>query len=365
MPVLWGRKYTKQELLDRVGDISQIGGVRKVILDDGPHKGVESVEFRTGGGLRFCAVPGRGMDITLAEYNGRSIAWRSAAGEVSPALYEEPGLGWLRSFAGGLVATCGLTYAGAPCEDMGETLGLHGRIGNTPASNVCLDGEWNGDEYLMWASGKVREARLFGDNVLLKRKISAVLGENRFFIHDSVTNEGPRRSPHMLVYHMNIGFPVVDEGTLLVAPTLEAKPRDAEAEVDKEHYYRMEAPISGFKERCYFHDMAADADGWVQAALINKNMPAGEQFGFYVKYNKNELPRFTQWKMTGTQEYVVGMEPSNCLVDGRAKERERGTLQFLKPGATREYHLEVGVLTDADEVADFEETVKRIKDESL
>lgn len=357
MPILWGRKYTKQELLDRVGDVSQVGGARRMILDDGPYKGVEAVEFRTGSGFYFVSVPGRGMDITIAEHSGRPLAWRSAAGEVSSDFFEEPGTGWLRSFPGGLIATCGLTHAGAPCEDMGETLGLHGRISNTPASNVCVDGEWNGDDYIMWASGKIRECRLFGENLILKRKISATLGENRLFIHDIVANEGPRRTPLMMLYHMNGGFPAVDEGSLFVSPTRNATPRDADAKVDQEHYYRMDGPIAGFKERCYYHDMASDADGWVQVALINKNMPAGEQFGFYVKYNKNELPRFTQWKMTGSQEYVVGMEPANCLVEGRAKERERGTLQFLKPGEEREFHLEVGVLTNADDVAQFEETV--------
>jgi hypothetical protein len=202
---------------------------------------------------------------------------------------------------------------------------------------------------------------LYGENLLLKRKISAVLGENRLQIHDVVTNEGPRRTPHMILYHINGGFPAVDEGSLLVSPTLSATPRDADAEVDKEHYYRMDPPTAGFKERCYFHDMAADPDGWVYAALINKKMPAGEQFGFYVKYNKNELPRFIQWKMNGPQEYVVGIEPANCLVEGRDKDRERGILQFLKPGETREYHVEIGVLANSDDVTQFEEIVARIK----
>ncbi|MCE5315617.1 MAG: aldose 1-epimerase family protein [Armatimonadota bacterium] len=361
MPILWGKKYKKQELLDRVGDIFQIGGVRKVILADGPHQGVEAVEFRTGSGFTFFAVPGRGLDITIAQHNGRSLSWRSAAGEMTPALYEEQGIGWLRSFPGGLVATCGLTYLGAPCEDMGEKLGAHGRYSNTPASNVYVDGEWDGDDYIMWAMGKVRESRLFGENILLKRRVSAVLGENKFQIHDTVTNEGPRRSPHMLLYHINGGFPAVDEGSLFVSPTMNAAPRDADAEVDKEHFYRMDAPTNGFAERCYYHDMAADLDGWVYAALINKNMPAGEQFGFYVKYNKNELPKFIQWKMNGTREYVVGMEPANCLVEGRDKDRQRGILQFLKPGETREYHLEIGVLANADDVAQFEEIVAKIK----
>lgn len=361
MPTLFGKHFSKSDLLERVGDISQIGGARQIRLVGGMHDGVDAVEFRTGSGLNFLAVPGRGLDITVAEHNGRSLAWRSAAGEVSPAFYEEPGLGWLRTFPGGLVTTCGLTYAGAPCEDGADKLGLHGRFSATPASNVWVDGEWEGDEYRMWAVGKVRESRLFGENIVLKRKVSALLGQNRFRIDDEVTNEGPSRTPHMILYHINGGFPAVDTGSLFVSPSMSAQPRDADAEVDKERFYRNDAPTPGFKERCYYHDMASDADGFVYAALINKNLPGGEQLGFYVKYNKRELPKFTQWKMNGTREYVVGMEPANCWVEGRAKERERGTLQFLKSGESREYHVEIGVLTTPDEVGEFEELVESLK----
>lgn len=361
MARLYGKAFTRQELLDRVGDISQLGGARHVRLAGGVFEGVEAVEFRTGSGFYFLAVPGRGLDITVAEHCGRSLAWMSAAGEVTPALYEEPGLGWLRSFPGGLVTTCGLTYAGAPCEDEGVALGLHGRYSNTPATNVWVDGEWDGDEYRMWAVGKVRESRLFGENILLKRKVSAVLGQSKFWIDDVVTNEGPRRTPHMILYHINGGWPAVDAGSTLVSPTRSARPRDADAETDKEHYYLNDPPTVGYKERCYYHDMAADKEGFVHAALVNKNMPGGGAFGFYVKYRLSELPRFTQWKMNGTREYVVGMEPANCWVEGRAKERERGTLQFLEPGETREYHLEIGVLADAQEVAEFEKLVESVR----
>ncbi len=284
----------------------------------------------------------------------------SASGEASPAFYEEPGLGWLRNFPGGLVTTCGLTYVGAPCEDNGEKLGLHGRFSNTPASNVWADGEWDGDEYRMWAAGKVRESRLFGENLLLKRKVSAVLGQNKLWIDDSVTNEGPRRTPHMILYHINGGFPVVDAGTQLVSTSKKVTPRGEIAAKTQEHCFRAEPPTPGFEEACYYHDMAVDAKGFAYSGLINKSLPGGP-FGFYVKFNKKELPEFTQWKNNGTREYVIGMEPSNCRVQGRDVDRLEGRLQFLKPGETREYHLEIGVLTAAEEVAQFEALVQSIK----
>ncbi len=270
MPALFGKYYTRQEILDRVGDVFQIGGARPIMLTDGPHAGVKAVEFRTGSGLYFLAVPDRGLDITIAEHNGRSISWRSAVGEVTPALYEEPGLKWLRNFPGGLLTTCGLTYLGAPCEDEGEQLGLHGRYSNSMASNVWVDGEWDGDEYKMWAVGKVREARLFGENILLKRKVSAMLGQNKIWIDDVVTNEGPRTTPHMILYHINGGFPAIDSGSELISPTIRAIPRDADAEVDKEHYYRNDPPMADYRERCYYHEMKADSQGYVWTALINK-----------------------------------------------------------------------------------------------
>ena len=359
MTSLFGKSYSKKELLERVGDISQVGGVRHMKLVGGSHDWVDVVEFRTGSGLRFLAVPGRGLDISIAEYKGTPLAWRSGAGEVSSSLYEEPGLGWIRSFAGGLVATCGLTYVGAPCEDNGNKLGLHGRVSNTPASNLCVDYGWDGDDYRMWATGRMREYCLKGEDIELKRTISAVLGQNKIWIDDVVTNLSPRRTPHMMLYHINGGFPVVEAGSRFVSSTRRAQPVDDDAKEDMAHFYLNDPPTRDRKDRCYYHDMATDSGGFAYAALVNKNLP--EQLGFCVKYKKSELPMFTQWKVNALQEYVVGMEPANCGVEGRAKERERGTLQFLEPGEVREYHLEISVLSGSEEITDFERHLELIK----
>lgn len=358
MVKLFGTEYKKKELLQRVGDISQIGGVRLHTFGDGVERGVRAVDFRTGSGLNFTVLADRGLDISTAEYKGQALAWRSSTGDTSPAYYEEEKLQWLRSFYGGLVVTCGLTYAGAPCEDQGKPLGLHGRVSNTPASNVCADAEWQGDNYVMWVQGKVRESALFGENIELVRRITAKLGESKLWIHDKVTNLGFQDTEHMILYHINIGFPVIDGGSKLIAPVRDYKPRDADAEIEKELYANLTDPIPGFRERCYYLDIAENTDGKVNAALVNPGFNNGQGFGVYIKYPKKELPKFTEWKMTGEGWYVIGMEPANCWVEGRAKERERGTLQFLKPGETREYHLEIGVLSSQDEINAFEKSVR-------
>jgi len=136
---LFGKEWTREEILQRVGDISQIAGARSVVLNDGPAKGVAAIEVRTGTGFAFTIVPDRGMDISTAEHCGRSLCWRSATEETSAAFYHPQELEWLRTFYGGLVVTCGLTYAGAPCEDEDEKLGLHGRVSNTPARRVSIN----------------------------------------------------------------------------------------------------------------------------------------------------------------------------------------------------------------------------------
>ena len=61
---------------------------------------------------------------------------------VSPAYYEQPEFGFFRNFFAGLLTTCGLSYMGDPNIDNDEELGLHGRISNTDAEDVCISNEW-------------------------------------------------------------------------------------------------------------------------------------------------------------------------------------------------------------------------------
>ena len=358
MAKLYGQEFSRGELMRKIGDISQIAGAKSYQLSDGNEKGVDGVDFRTGTGFNFTVLPGRGMDISYAEYKGQPLCWRSATGSIESSHFDPEGLGWLRGFYGGLLVTCGMTYAGAPCTDEEEELGLHGRISYTPAKNVWTDGQWEGDEYVIWTQGKVREAVVFGENIVLTRKIWAKLGESKLYMRDVVENLGFEPVPHMYLYHINGGFPVVDEDSVLISPTKETTPRDAEAQIDAENYHKFLPPTPGFKERVYYHEMIPDADGYVHAALVNKNFMDGSGFGFYVKYLKSQLPRFIEWKMNGEGTYVVGMEPANCLVEGRDKDRERGILQFLQPGEKREYELEIGVLTSAEMIEELEALCK-------
>jgi len=333
--------HSRESAVKRTGHPSQLGGLRPYTLTDGRANGIRGVDFRTTRGLEFTVLLDRAMDISEARYQGLSVCWRSPAGDVASPYYDPRGLEWLWTFFGGLLTTCGLSQAGAPCTDGGEDLGLHGRISTAPAEQVSLSETWMGDRPVLEVSGLMREARLFGPCLEMRRTISAYGDGAGFVLRDTITNTGARRTPCMLLYHINTGFPLLDDGTELVLPTTSVEPRDAAAEDGKADYAKMHAPVAGYAEKVYFHTMKACKEGCVTVALINRHL--GDGLGLRLRYRAAELPCFTEWKMLGDREYVLGLEPGNCLPMGRAAERAAGRLVELEVGAqiTAGFEIEI------------------------
>jgi hypothetical protein len=361
MARLWGREWTRAELERRVGDLAQLAGVRLVELADGKERGVRAAEVRTGSGFAFTVLLDRGLDISHAEWCGRALNWKSMTEDAHPAYFDPRGLGWVRTFYGGLLVTCGLHWAGAPCLDEraqplrlgARELGLHGYISHTPAKHVWADAAWDGDEYHIWVRGRCQEAIVFGENLVLHREIRTRLGANSLQVVDRVENAGFEPVEHQLLYHVNIGFPAVDGGAELLSPSRAIHPRDAAAQDGHAHARLLDEPADGYHEKAYFHELAAGADGVTGSAIVNRALG----FGAALTYRQAELPYYTQWKMLGPRNYVVGMEPANCLPIGRVAERAAGRLTVLGPRETREYRLEIGALTCESEIEAFEAQV--------
>jgi hypothetical protein len=339
MADLFNRTWTRSELLNYVGDLSQIAGIRLEEWADGSERGLRVADVRTGSGLAFSVLLDRGMDIGPASYKGLPLAWVSPTGWAHPMYHDPQGSGWLRTFGAGLLTGCGLTYLGAPDEDEGESLGLHGRLSHLPAQHMRVDEAWLGDECSFWVEGEMRQARVFGENLRLKRRITAALGGNRINLHDQVENLGATESPLMILYHINLGFPFLDETSQLVAEPHPVAPRDAAAEAGLQEWRRFQKPTPGYEEQVFYHDLPADKNGWAGIQLINQP----RKLGLCVRFQKATLPNLVQWKMMGKGTYVLGIEPANCRVGGRSQERARGALQFLQPGEQREFQIEIEV----------------------
>jgi len=352
---LWGKTYTKTDLLRRVGDIHQLASAQPFELLDGNERGSRAVLLRNAAGLEATIVTERGMALTYVSFQGVPLAFISPTGSVHPSYYEPRGLGWLRTFPGGFLTPCGLTQVGSPSEDAGEELGLHGRVAHIPARNVSWGGKWDddgtehrsggtehrSDEYTIWVKGSMHETRVFGENLVLTRCVSMKLNEPRLWIEDRVENRGFEPTPHMFLQHFNLGFPLVDAASRLVLPEHVTTPRDEEAQAGLDQYTEFSQPVSGYREQVFYHDLQPDAEGKVTVKLVNPAFDHGRGIGVAFHYSREDYPVLVQWKMMGEGLYVVGLEPANCHVSGRAYERKLGTLQVLAPQEARNYTIEV------------------------
>jgi hypothetical protein len=341
MPELWGTQYTRAELVERLGDMRQLADVRPFEFSDGPERGTRGVSIRNAAGLAFRVLLERGMGLYDLQFRGVPIPFLSAAGAVHPAYSDPTGTGWLRSWPGGFLTPCGLTQVGSPCRDGDEQLGLHGRVAGLPAVNTSWGTDWQGDNYLLWVEGEMRESVIFGENLLLRRRIWTRLDASRMWIEDKVENQGFKPSPHMFLQHINLGFPLVGSATRLILPEHTTRPRDESAAAGLADCLSFSNPIADYAEQVFYHDLSADVDGNVEVSLINEAFNRGQGLGLTLRYSKNQYPVFIEWKMMRAGTYIVGLEPSNCLVEGRAAERASGRLQFLQPGEARIYTIEV------------------------
>jgi hypothetical protein len=344
MAKLYGRDWEWDELKRRVGDASQLGGVRRMTIADGPGKGVECAEFDTGAGLAFTVAIDRCLDIPRASYKGVPLCWHSMTGVKHPGLFEAMGTRFLYHFFGGLLTTCGLTSMGAPSKDSGEEYPLHGRASGIPAEGATVWNRWNDNELEMGVSGSMREAALFGPHLRLSRKITALLGENKIRLHDITENAGFEPAPFQILYHINYGFPLLDETSILEIPNTKVTPRDAEAEKDADKWDRFAPPQPGYAEQCFFHEVPADGDGWAACTLCNPALMNGSGLTVHQRWTAATLPCLTEWKQIGEGAYTLGLEPGNGLPLGRAEEQAHGRLQMLGPGEKVEMKVEWEVI---------------------
>ncbi|HEY3378781.1 MAG TPA: aldose 1-epimerase family protein [Armatimonadota bacterium] len=355
MATLFGQKYSRHDLQGYTGNLAQVGGIRPFELAAGRERGVRGFDLITGTGFEITALADRALDLTRATFRGRSLSFHSALGQAHPAYYDPHGVGFLHSFPGGLLTTCGLRNVGSPCMEQGEEFGLHGRIGHLPMEELGYWGEWVGNEYWMYLKGAVTEGVMFGNSLRLTRQLSARLGGNTILIEDTVENLGGEATPHMLLYHCNLGFPVLSPDAQLVTPSRTVTPRDAAAAEGLATAATFQPPTPGYAEQVFYHEMETDTAGDVRVALVNPALDGG--LGVFIKYHKKTLPNFIQWKQMGHGTYVLGLEPANCQVEGRCAERERGTLPVLQPGEVRAYRLEIGVLDGLQAIEEFTQAV--------
>lgn len=328
------RELDLREIRRLTGDPSQLAGVTPVEFTEGGAKGVRALQVRTGGGLRFTVVLDRGMDLAEAELDGIPLGWRTGAGYVHPAFYDPRGDEWLRTYEGGLMTLGGLTHMGDPSEDQGEAHGLHGRIALVPAAEAGYRVSWEDGEIEVF--GALREFKPLTRHLELRRWIRSGIGARSISITDVVTNLGRRPEPHMILYHVNLGFPLMDAGSRFLAPIRRTIGWDELSEARKEFC----TDVPGFRDEEYVfgHEVSA-RDGIATAALVNPSIRGGMVAA--VRFRPSELPHFWQWVSLYPGSLVMGIEPGNSHIRGRAAARAAGILPVLAPGESVTYRIEI------------------------
>lgn len=360
------------ELMRRVGNLAQVGGVELVTHDEGHARGVRSIVFRTGSGLSFSVVPDRGLDVGAADFQGVGLCWLPPKGLAGPWHYEgdlDP-YAWLRVGLGGLFNTAGLVSIGVPqdvdtssfgfTQRLAARYGTHDRIAVTPASRFSFDEHWEGDRCFLRAEGVVRQDIAYGENLSLRRRYETELGSSSVRLVDVVTNDGWFETPHQLLYHFNLGYPLVDEGAELLVAVAE-EPRSlgysvGEDAPEADGWRTVTAPQPGFTFEGYVLSLKPGPDGKVSVALVNRSLRGG--LGFYLRYDREQLPAYLAWRMMREGLYAIGLEPATNPFGNPRELVEQGYPIMLAPGEQRTYELELGVLAGAEEIGAFAEAVR-------
>ncbi len=315
-----------------IGHDSQLYGIEEHRLVGGKGDGMRLLMVNNGKGLELTVSADRACDISRLRYRGINMSYFSPCGYVAPAYYESKGTDWLKSFTAGFLTTCGLQAVGSPCTDDGEELPLHGSIANTPAEHVY----WYEEEDALVIRATVKDEVIFGRKLRLLRELRVSLTANEFLIRDTIENTGDTTQPLEILYHMNMGYPLLDEDSVVEIPAISVEPRDAHAAEDIEDCLQVIKPQAGYKERCYYHKF----DGQGKASIYQPKLGQGLEILFDAK----ELDGFVEWKMMGVRDYVMGLECGNCYPDGRSVMRQKGMLKFLAPGESKTYEVTVKML---------------------
>jgi len=331
---------------NKISNPAQLGGIETAVLDNGAARGTRVAWFNTGTGLRYKVLLDRAMDIADAFYNQHSLTWLSHVGITSPQPFSDRGLEWLKTFGGGLLTTCGLTHVGGPESDEFGERGLHGSISNLPAEiESIIQPDPVRGRMDMSITGKIKQTKVFGPSLELRRTISGRLGDPTIYIHDEVLNVANTPAPHMLLYHFNFGWPLVDEGTEIIwNGTFQAKSGD------KSKIFRTCPPPleehNSTGEEVAIIDSRPDNEGNCVCGLHNPRLG----LAVTLKFQKSQLQWLTNWQHWGKGEYVTGLEPGTHPPIGQAKARKENQLIWLAPGKVRTYDVELAIVNNDKDI---------------
>ena len=282
----------------KIGNAEQICLAQRVQVTDGRGNGARQI-YVANGKLNFVLSESNCLDMFRLWHEGTNVGFVSKNG-----LYTAPA-DFMHSFPCGMLYTCGLDAIGGV-----EGHPPHGRIHSIPAEVK----ELSADEKGVRIVAEIRDTALFGENLVLTRTVETAAGSGEVKLTDRLANLAFRDEKYCMLYHVNVGYPFVDEGAKIEGRFVKSLPRTEWAKHEMSKMLDIEPPKDNLEETCYFHQTADGA-----MAIVNRRL--GKKFTV-----KSSLKKFVEWKSRASGDYVIGLEPCTSWLDGELK------YSVLKPG---------------------------------
>ena len=295
----------KENKLAKIGNAEQLCMAQRVQVTDGRGNGARQI-YVANGKLNFVLSESNALDILRLWHEGMNVGFVSKNG-----LYTAPS-DFLGNFPAGMLYTCGLDAIGGV-----EGHPIHGRIHSIPAEVKELNADAAGVKIV----AEIRDTALFGQNLVLTRTVSTAAVSDEIKIEDILENHAFRDEKYCMLYHVNVGYPIVDAGAKIIGNFIASQPRTPWAQHEMSTMLRVEPPLDNAEEVCYFH---LTKDG--KMSIENKAL--GKRFTV-----ASSLRKFVQWKSRASGDFVIGLEPCTCWLDGELR------YSVLKPGKSVSHTL--------------------------
>lgn len=274
----------------RISNFQQVASIRRYTLTEGREKGLDVLDCDNGK-IRFLLNVSKACDIMQLYHEGQNMSFVSKNG------FTKREISFLKRFEGGMLYTCGLDSVGG--RDGYE---LHGTLHNIPAEIIRAECNENG----IIVEAIIRDTALFGKNLALKRKIFTEIGGDSITLEDTLCNIGYKEEEYCLLYHINVGYPMLDNGAKVIADVESYTPRTAWAKQNAATMYVMSDAVPNQDETCYFLKLNKPEISFINEKLAKK---------LTVSYSGDTLPHFVEWKSMASGDYALGLEPCTTELD--------------------------------------------------
>ena len=273
-----------------VSNLYQLASLTRYTITDGIGKGLDVLDCNNGK-IRFLLNVSKACDIMQLYHEGQNMSFVSKNG------FSKREIPFLNRFEGGMLYTCGLDSVGGR-----EGYELHGTLHNIPAEIIREECDENG----IVVEAIIRDTALFGKNLVLKRKIFTEIGGDSITLEDTLCNIGYKEEEYCLLYHINIGYPMLDNGAKVIADVESYTPRTAWAKQNETTMYAMSGAVPNQEDTCYFLKLSKP-----EISLVNEKI--GKKFT--ISYSGDTLPHFVEWKSMASGDYALGLEPCTTELD--------------------------------------------------